>query len=221
MRYRYTLSNGYDKLMKQRLERAAIYAVPAAVLLIVGVASFTSNTFQGPGVGSQGTDTSKTVQTGNNSASNMQNTANHGSEQGTPNSVQQTEAGSTVNTQNNTAASGSGSAAASATPSAGGVASTGAAASSAASSVTGGRGGNETVAPSTTAVTPPKTTSPVASTPKPPAPTTAPVQQTTTPVQNATTTVTNQVTTNGDTTTVGNVLPVTVCTKVVANVCVN
>jgi hypothetical protein len=218
MQYRYTLSNGYDRLLKKRIEKVAIFAVPAAVLLIVGAAAFTSRTFHGPGIGSGGKGGAETTQTASqNGSTKFQNTASHNSEQGAPNNVQQTQAGSSVNTQGSASTGSTGGTGSGSTTGGGGVASTGSSATGAASSaVTGGRGGNETVAPTPT-VTHSTPTAPVhTTTPTPP-----PIQPAAPPTQPVTTTVTNQVSNDGTTTTVGNVLPVTVCTKMVANVCVN
>jgi hypothetical protein len=49
---RYTLENGYDSQFKQRVERGALYALPIAIVGIVGFASLTSNSTTGGGVGS-------------------------------------------------------------------------------------------------------------------------------------------------------------------------
>jgi hypothetical protein len=49
---KYTLENGYDSQLKQRLERGALYALPLAIVGMVGFASLTSNSSTGGGVGS-------------------------------------------------------------------------------------------------------------------------------------------------------------------------
>jgi hypothetical protein len=49
---RYTLSNGYDRQIKQRVEKGTLFVVPLTLLAIVGLAALTSNTTSGPGLGS-------------------------------------------------------------------------------------------------------------------------------------------------------------------------
>jgi hypothetical protein len=52
MQYRYTVRGGYDRLIKKKVEKGTLFAVPVAIMTIVGFAALTSNTTTGPGVGS-------------------------------------------------------------------------------------------------------------------------------------------------------------------------
>ena len=86
MQYRYTLSGGYDKLIKKKVEKGTLFAVPLAVLAIVGLAALTSNTTTGPGVGSgsKGNSGQATVtKTFQPTAANDQTTAASGSTEST------------------------------------------------------------------------------------------------------------------------------------------
>ena len=73
---RYTLRHGYDRQIKRKFERISLFAVPFAVLAIVGVAALTSNTTSGPGVGSpsDGTGGHSTVAKTFKNASSTQRT---------------------------------------------------------------------------------------------------------------------------------------------------
>ncbi len=86
MQYRYTLRGGYDRLIKKKVEKGTLFAVPLAILAIVGIAALTSNTTSGPGIGSssKGTSGQSTVtRTFQNTAANDQTTASSGSAEST------------------------------------------------------------------------------------------------------------------------------------------
>jgi hypothetical protein len=91
MQYRYTVRGGYDRLLKKKVEKGTLFAVPLAVLAIVGLAALTSNTTRGPGIGSgssgdsgQATVTKTFQETANNQPSGD---TNSGGTSGTATSV--------------------------------------------------------------------------------------------------------------------------------------
>jgi hypothetical protein len=58
MRYRYTVRGGYDRLIKKKVEKGTLFAVPIAIMAIVGLAALTSHSTSGPGIGSASKGTS-------------------------------------------------------------------------------------------------------------------------------------------------------------------